>query len=90
MKIFQIDDMEWWVGADAESVLAAVKEETGMDDEDLEDFQEVNEDDLDRLKFQDSDEEERPIGEPRTFREQLVIEVAAGGKFPRMFAAESC
>ncbi len=89
MKIFQIDDMEWWIGEDAESVLAAVKNETGMDDDDLEAFQEVNEDGLDRLKFTDTDEDEKPIGNPRTFREQLAIEAAAGGKFPRLFAAES-
>lgn len=77
MKIFQIDDMEWWIGQDAESVLDAVKAETGMDDEHL-----------DHLKIQGTDEDERPIGEPRTFREQLAIEVAEGGGFPRMFAAE--
>lgn len=89
MKIFQIDDMEWWIGPDADSVRAAVQDETGMSDEDLEDFQEVSDEDLDRLKFTDTDEDEHPIGKPRTFREQLAIEAVAGGKFPRLFAAES-
>ncbi|UYK82274.1 hypothetical protein NG829_08290 [Xanthomonas sacchari] len=86
MKIFRIDDCDWWIGPDAESVLAAVKDDTGMDDEDLEDFHEVSADDLDRLKFADTDEDERTVGEPRSFREQMAIEIAAGGNFPRLFA----
>ncbi|QNH21197.1 hypothetical protein HEP73_02109 [Xanthomonas sp. GW] len=86
MKIFRIDDCDWWIGEDAESVLAAVKDETGMEAEDLEDFHEISDDDMDRLKFVDTDEGERTIGDPRTFRQQLAIEVAQGGNFPRMFA----
>ncbi len=35
----------------------------------------------------DDDDDERPTGEKRTFREQLAIEVAESGKFPRMFAS---
>lgn len=89
MKVFQIDDMEWWIGQDAETVRAAVQVEQGRTEEDLEDFAEVSDEALDVLMFQDTDEDERPTSAPRTFREQLAIEVAAGGQFPRMFAAEN-
>ncbi|WP_434990092.1 hypothetical protein [Xanthomonas melonis] len=89
MKIFQIDDMEWWIGQDAETVRAAVQNEQGRTEEELEDFQEVSDESLDLLKFQDTDEDERPISAPRTFREQLAIEVAEGGQFPRLFAAKA-
>jgi hypothetical protein len=88
MKIFMITDCEWWIGADADSVRQAVKDDCGYSDEDLEDFSEVEADGLDNLKYTDCDEDERPIGEPRTFREQLAIEVEAGGEFPRLFAVE--
>lgn len=88
MKIFKIDDCEWWIGADAESVRAAVVDQYGYTDEDLEDFSELSDAELDTFKFVDTDEDERPISEPRTFREQMAIEVAQGGSFPRMFAAE--
>ncbi|MRG98826.1 hypothetical protein GIY21_00805 [Xanthomonas sontii] len=86
MKIFRIDDCDWWIGPDAATVLAAVKDEYGSTDEDLQDFHELDDDQLDRLKFVDTDEDERTVGEPRTFREQLAIEVAEGGNFPRLFA----
>ncbi|PPU07768.1 hypothetical protein [Xanthomonas arboricola] len=89
MKIFQIDDMEWWIGQDAETVRAAVQDEQGRTEEDLEDFEEVSDESLDVLMFQDTDEDELPTSAPRTFREQLAIEVAEGGQFPRLFAAES-
>lgn len=88
MKLFMINDCEWWIGADADSVRQAVKEEYGYTDADLEDFSEVGDDGLDHLKYTDCDEDECPIGDPRTFRDQLAIETAAGGKFPRLFAAE--
>lgn len=88
MNLYQIDDMEWWIGPDAASVIAAVKDEYGYDDALLEDFQELDGEALDTLIYQDSDEDNRAIGEARTFRAQLAIEVAAGGRFPRMFAAQ--
>ncbi len=89
MKIFSIDDMDWWIGADAESVWAAAVQEYGYTDEDIENFHELSDAELDALQYFDvDDEDERHIGDPRTFRAQLDIEIAAGGKFPRFFASE--
>lgn len=86
-KIFEVCDCEWWIGLDAESVRQAVME-SGYAAEDLADIQELDDSDLERLKYTDCDEDERPIGAVRTFREQLAIEAAAGGELPRLFAAE--
>ncbi len=88
MKIFQIDDMEWWIGFDAESVLADVKDQYGYSDEELKDFHEISQEDLDLMMVQPSDEDEKPVGAPRSFRVQLEIEIAQGGKFPRYFAGD--
>ncbi|CBA14723.1 hypothetical protein XALC_0177 [Xanthomonas albilineans GPE PC73] len=88
MTIFQIDDMEWWIGIDAESVLKAVKDEYGHSDEDLKDFQEISQEALDRLMFQPANEDGKPIGSPHSFRIQIEIEIAKGGKFPRYFAGD--
>lgn len=52
-----------------------------------EDARELTEEELDSLQFSICDENERLTGQKRTFREQLAIEIAKGGKFPRMFAS---
>lgn len=88
LKIFMVSDCEWWIGADADAVRQAVKDECGLTDEDLEDFCEISNDALDHLKYTDCDEDERPVGNPRTFREQIEVEAALGGRFPRLFAVE--
>lgn len=93
MKIWQINDMEWWIGEGTpESILAAYMEEYGVSHEDAtgdeDEFPyELSDGALDGLKFQDCDEDERPTGIVRTFREQMDVEIERGGKFPRLFAA---
>lgn len=92
IAVWQISDMEWWIGAGTrESILATYMEATGVTHEEatgsVNDWPEpLTPAALDELKFIDSDEDEKPIGPPRTFREQLAIEVAQGGQFPRLFA----
>ncbi|WP_414554786.1 hypothetical protein [Stenotrophomonas forensis] len=88
IKIFAVTESEWWLGTDLASVVKAAQEEYGLVDEDVADAVELVDADLDSLNFSDSDEDGRPTGQKRTFREQLAIEVAAGGSFPRLFAME--
>ncbi|AYA90395.1 MULTISPECIES: hypothetical protein [Stenotrophomonas] len=88
IKIFAVTESEWWMGTDLDSVVKAAQEEYGLGDDDVADAVELVDSDLDSLNFCDSDEDGRPTGHKRTFREQLVIEVAAGGSFPRLFAME--
>ena len=83
MKIVRMDDMEWWIGPSLEACLAAGRAECGADCyPDDGDPYELSEEQLQRLTFVDED------GTERSFADQLAIEVAAGGPFPRMFAAE--
>lgn len=90
MKVFCVHDVEWWIGNSAESVLEAVIEEYGYTEDDiaLTDVEEVDGAALDELKFTEADENERPTGVVRTFREQLAIELTEGGDFPRLLASE--
>jgi hypothetical protein len=85
MKIIAMNDCDWWIG---ESLEACVTDyQTNIDGDPIytEDACELTDEDLDRLKFSEFD------GTPsRTFREQLAIEIATGGKFPRMFASTEC
>lgn len=81
MKVIAMNDCDWWIG---ESLDACVMDYRASIDDDpiyTEDAIELTDEDLNRLMFSELD------GTPcRTFREQLVIEVEKGGKFPRMFA----
>ncbi len=92
IKIWSVNDVEWWIGAGtAETILAAYMDATGCTHEeatgDADELPiELLGDDLDRLKFTDTDEDERPTGQVRTFREQLAIETAGGVATPRLFA----
>lgn len=88
IKIFSITDSEWWMGTDLASVVKAAQEEHDLDDDDTANAVELVNEDLDALKFTHSDESGQLSGITRTFREQLAIEIAAGGPFPRMFAME--
>jgi hypothetical protein len=79
VKIFQLNDWDWWAGYDLESVKAAYLKELGFTDPwDIEnafdDPHELSDEELDRLKFVDGDDPINEDGTPggtRTFREQL-------------------
>lgn len=93
IRIWEVNDMEWWIGAGTpESILAAYMAETGVSHDDATGGEDtfpaaLDNDALDALHYSDSDEDGTLTGVTRTFREQLAIEVAAGGDFPRLFAA---
>jgi len=87
MKIIEMNDCEWWIG---ESLEACVKDYRENYNDDLfysEDARELSEEELDRLKFTILDDDDGIISGKHSFREQLAIEISAGGMFPRMFAS---
>lgn len=86
MKVCEINDCEWWIGESLEACVKDYREHAEAWPEYYEDARELTEEELDRLHFTETDENEVPTGIKRTFREQLAIEIAAGGTFPRMFA----
>ena len=72
VKIFNMNDFDWWVGADLESVKKAYLEETGLDAEEAFESdvpEELSDADLDRLRFHDDPDDRSKI---ISFREQLV------------------
>lgn len=82
IKVFALDDIEYWAGESLADCIVAGKAECGLDAYDEPDDQhEVSEEAMHRLKFQDDD------GTVRTFAEELALRVAAGETFPQPFAA---
>lgn len=87
VKIFQMNDCDWWIGPSLDACKADYVEHTGDPDSVDDDAHELTDAELDRLMFTDCDEDERPTGMKIPFREQLAVEIAQGGEFPRMFAS---
>lgn len=88
VHIWQIDDMEWWIGTGTrDQIRDALIEEYGEAFEEGEHSLElVSDDALDTLKFHYSGEDDPDCMLTRSFREQLAIEIAEGVEEPRMFA----
>ena len=86
MKVFQLDDCDWWVGETLAACIAEARTVCGegsyCDAED--EGREVSAERMESLKFLDEE-----VDPPRafTFAEQLAREIAEGGKFPRLFAS---
>ena len=88
MRVYRMDDMEWWVGESLAACVAEGRRQCGPECyPDSREQYELSDADLQRLIFVDeSDGAEPPV--QRTFAEQLAREIAEGGPFPRPFAAE--
>lgn len=94
VKIFAMNDCDWYVGKDADDALKGMAENLGC--KDVEECRseycidgpivELGEDELDARVFVDEDlDGENQV--KRTFREQLSLMVAEGDTFPCMFAS---
>jgi hypothetical protein len=82
MKVFALDDIEWWAGPSLEACVAAGKAACGDDCYDEpDDYAELDDAAMQRLVFVDDD------GTRRSFAEELARRVAAGETFPQPFAA---
>ena len=82
IKVFQLDDIEWWAGESLEACVAEGRRQCGDDCYSDEGYQgEVSPEAMQRLKFLDDD------GTMRTFAEELARRIAAGATFPQPFAA---
>lgn len=89
MKVFQLNQSDWWAGSDLDSVIAAFRAELGADAT-IDNPHELSDEELDRLKFVDGDDPINSDGTPggwRTFREELARSVAVGQTFPCFFAS---
>lgn len=87
MKLFCMNDCDWMIGPTLAACLDVYLKDYGDCDSIAEDSHELSDAELDSLIFSDMDENEHLFGTKRTFREQLAIEIASGGTFPRLFAS---
>lgn len=87
MQVYALNDCDWWIGESLEACIADYRDHY-CDDPDAidEDAHELTELELDSYRINVLDEDGKWIGDDRSFREQLAIEIAEGGVFPRMFA----
>lgn len=80
IRVFQMDDCDWFAGGSLESCIAAACEYNGGDPSDYSDAHELDDEAMDRLIYTDDD------GARRTFREQLSAMISSGAQFPTLFA----
>lgn len=80
IKVFNIDEVEWWAGESLESCLAEARKQTGEAYDDVDEHYEMTDEAMQRLKFDDG-------GVTRTFAEELALAIQRGTKFPCHFAA---
>lgn len=86
IKIFKINDYEWWAGADLESIKSAYKEQTGIEpdsDEGFDSPRQLGDEEMQRktIWFEEGEEPDSA-----TFREHLDHLIALGHAFPCHFA----
>lgn len=86
IKVFQLNDYEWWAGESLADCIAAAREELGKGsycDAEDEGVQVSNESMRKLTVHLDEDRQ----GEPVTFEARLASMVADGEKFPQLFAS---
>lgn len=90
MKIFQINDCDWYTGPNIYEVIQCVMRETGdtFEDSFTDDLHELTEEELDYLTFTE-DAVDPDTMEPiqKTFRKKLTEMIAAGDTRTGMFAS---
>lgn len=86
VRVFRMDDLEYWAGESLEACVAEGRRVCGDDcyPDDPHEQYEVTDEGMQRLKFIDDD------GSTRTFAEELARRFKAGETFPQPFAAEDC
>jgi hypothetical protein len=83
IRIYRMDDMEWWAGESLAACVAEARRQCGEECfPDSTQQHELSDEAMQRLKFIDED------GNDRTFAEELARRIAAGETFPQQFAAE--
>ena len=89
IKVWRVNEYEWWAGTDLESIRAAYKEHTGIDpdsDEGFDNPHELSEKSMNEMRYCYNEDGYFSEAETRSFREQLDLDIAGGVKFPCYFA----
>lgn len=89
MNVYQLNDYEWFVGPSLQACIERWKRYTGFSDDEaaeyLDDPRQLSDEELDRLKFCHTDEDERPF-RSITFRERVAEMVKEGTMGAEFFA----
>lgn len=81
IKVFYLNDCEWWAGESLAAVKAEYLRVTGLaEDEAFDNPYELPDDSMEKLMFTDDD------GLKMTFAEQLDRLIMSGARFPCFFA----
>lgn len=82
IKVFKLNEYEWWAGGSWEEVKKCYMDTTGLSEVEAFDDEchELTPDEMNSLKFYGEDNSER------TFQEELDKEIAEGQEFPCFFA----
>jgi hypothetical protein len=94
VQVYELNDMEWWIGRDKESTIQAALKMWGMPREEA--FGTFNpesgvcEMDLDKNTVNVHPDAEDGKQDIKTYREEVRRIIAAGEPIPNFFAAESC
>lgn len=92
MKIFNMNDCDWWAGENAEECLEGMKNFSGYGEDEIKDMIEdgypvaLTEEEINRLKFV-PDPYDSPNEGVRTFKEELRRMIDAKEQFPCFFAS---
>jgi hypothetical protein len=88
MRVFAMNDCDWWMARSLEEAKADYCHQTGSTESELcPEARELTDAELDRLRITDLDDNERPSGKSRSFRKELQRRVDAGITKPEMFAS---
>jgi hypothetical protein len=82
MKVFAMNDFDWWAAETLEEAKLGYLKERGMEEADgpFDDPHELDEEAMNHFQFNEDDGK-------RSFREQLERMVSSGQKFPAFFAS---
>lgn len=83
IKVFRLNDWEWWAADTLEAAIAHWKQRSGLTDEELEEPRELTADEMAKLEYVEH-EDDPPTR--RSFAAELAQRVAAGLEFPQPFA----
>lgn len=86
MKIFKLNDCDWFAAGTLEEAILCAKTECGYDDDSIEDPHELTDEEMDRLQYRFTDDYDRPLAS-MSFRAALAKRIADGERFPYMFAS---
>jgi hypothetical protein len=81
IKVFKLNDCDWWAASDLEAAKAAYIEQTG--EEDFDDAYELSDHQMEFLKFRRDDDNHTEV----SFKEELERRLRDGETFPCFFAS---